>query len=84
MAILFDNKYRKITRSVNDYVNDRTDVFMSVYDGTETREKEKIISEPIKLFRANVTAYLSNRAAEVESMINAITPREEIADADAF
>lgn len=84
MAILFDNKYRKITRSVNDYVNDRTDVFMSVYDGMETREKEKIISEPIKLFRANVTAYLSNKAAEVESMINAITPIEEIADADAF
>ena len=84
MAILFDNKYRKITRSVNDYVHDRTEVYMSVYDGVETREHEKVVSEPIRLFRAEVTAYLSNRAAEIESMINAVTPIEEITDANAF
>lgn len=84
MAILFDNKYRKITRSVNDYVNDRTDVIMSVYDGVATREHEKVVSEPIKLFRADVTAYLSNRAAEIESMISAIIPIEEITDSNAF
>ncbi len=84
MAILFDNKYRKITRSVNDYVNDRTDVFMSVYDGTETREKEKIISEPIKLFRAAVTGYLNDKYSEVERMITAVCPLEEISDREVF
>ena len=84
MAILFDNKYRKITRSVNDYVNDRTDVFMSVYDGTETREKEKVISEPIKLFRAAVTGYLNDKYFAVERMITAICPLEEITDRDGF
>ena len=84
MAILFDNKYRKIIRSVNDYVNDRTDVFMSVYDGTETREKEKLISEPIKLFRAAVTGYLNDKYSEVERMITAVCPLDEIADKDGF
>ena len=84
MAILFDNKYRKITRSVNDFVNDRTDVFMSVYDGTKTREKEKVISEPIKLFRAAVTGYINNKYLEVERMITAVCPLEEITDRDGF
>lgn len=84
MAILFDNKYRKITRSVNDYVNDRTEVVMSVYDGTETREKEKVISEPIKLFRVAVTGYLNDKYLEVERMITAICPLEEITDRGVF
>lgn len=84
MAILFDNKYRKITRSVNDYVNDRTDVIMSVYDGTATREKEKVISEPIKLFRAAVTRYLNDKYIEVEKMITDICPLEEISDREVF
>ena len=41
MAIFFDDKYCKIARTVNNFIDQTTEIEMNVYKSKETREREK-------------------------------------------
>lgn len=84
MAILFDNKYHRITKNVANYDNNTTEIEMQVYASTETREREKKYKNQAKTFIKKVQQFLVDNMNNLIKEINLMQPIDSIADRETF
>ena len=84
MAIIFDDKYHKIIKTVNDFVYNTTEIEMNVYASEETRELEKRIESKREIFKGNVHNLLEQNMLNLIEKTNKIKPVKDIDDAEEF
>ena len=84
MAIIFDDKYHKITKTVTDFVHETTEIEMNVYSNEETRELEKRIENKRATFKGNVHNLLEQNMLGLMEKTSKIKPVDEIEDAEEF
>lgn len=84
MAIQFDNKYCKIARSVNDYINNTTEIQMEVYKSMETRNHEKNCIEDARQFCGKVQSYLYETATKLIAELGEIKPFKSVEERDEY
>lgn len=84
MAIFFDEKYHKITKTVTDFVNETTEIEMNVYSNEGTRELEKRIENKREAFKGNVHNLLEQNMLGLMEKTSKIKPVDEIEDAEEF
>ena len=84
MAIIFEDNYHKITKTVNDFVNDTTEIEMNVYSSEGARNLEKSIEQKRVLFKSNVHNLLEQNMLNLMAKTSLIKPIEDIEDKDEF
>ncbi len=84
MAIYFDDKYCKITKTTNNFVDDTTEIEMNVYKSKETREREKKLKDASLIFKNNAQNYLIENVKELIAETNKIQDIETIQDREEF
>lgn len=84
MAIIFEDNYHKITKTVNDFVNDTTEIEMNVYSSESARNLEKSIEQKRILFKSNVHNLLEQNMLNLMAKTSLIKPIEDIEDKDEF
>lgn len=84
MAILFEDKYHKIIKTTNNFIDNTTEIEMNVYASEEDREHEKKIEQRIKIFKGNVYNLLEQNMINLIEKTNKIKPVNEIDDAEEF
>jgi len=84
MAIEFENKYHKITKSINNFSNNTTEIEMDVYASSETREREKLLKDKAHDLIAKINEELSGNAQNLIKEINKITPIDSIKNQEKF
>lgn len=84
MAIVYENQYHKITKSIVNFVNQTTEIEMDVYKDQQNRELEKEISQRAEEVKQNISNYLVSIMDNLISETNKIQNIETIADRDKF
>ncbi len=84
MAVIFEDKYHKITKTVTDFVNNTTEIEMNVYSSEDTRNLEKNIEDKRAVFKGNVHNLLEQNMLNLMEKTSKIKPVDEIDDAEAF
>ena len=84
MAILFEDKYHKIIKTTNNFIDNTTEIEMNVYASEEAREHEKKIEQRIEIFKGNVYNLLEQNMINLIEKTNKIKPVNEIDDAEEF
>ena len=84
MAIIFENKYHKIIKTVNNFVHNTTEIEMNVYSSEEARELEKRIETKREMFKGNVHNLLEQNMLNLINKTNKIKPINEIEDSEDF
>ena len=84
MAIFFDDKYCKIARTVNNFIDQTTEIEMNVYKSKETREREKKLKDVSLAFKNNAQNYLINNVKALIEETNKIQDIETIKNREEF
>ena len=84
MAIFFDDKYCKIARTVNNFIDQTTEIEMNVYKSKETREREKKLKDASLAFKNNAQNYLINNVKALIEEANKIQDIETIKNRKEF
>ena len=84
MAIFFDDKYCKIARTVNNFIDQTTEIEMNVYKSKETREREKKLKDASLAFKNNAQNYLINNVKALIEETNKIQDIETIKNRKEF
>ena len=84
MAIFFDDKYCKIARTVNNFIDQTTEIEMNVYKSKETREREKKLKDASLAFKNNAPNYLINNVKALIEETNKIQDIETIKNRKEF
>lgn len=84
MAIIFDNKYNKIVKSVVNFEDETTEVEMRVYSSKTDRDREKNIKDSVNLFCERVQQFLIDNISKLVSETNKIQPVDTITNREEF
>ena len=84
MAIIYDNQYHKITRSINDFVDNTTNIEMDVYGSADTRETEKRNCNDVETIKVKINSLLQRNMTDLIDKTNKIKPINEIVDVEQF
>ena len=84
MAIFFDDKYCKIARTVNNFIDQTTEIEINVYKSKETREREKKLKDASLAFKNNAQNYLINNVKALIEETNKIQDIETIKNRKEF
>lgn len=84
MALIYDNQYHRITKSINDFISKTTEIEMDLYDSKDSRDYEKQNAGLIKEIKENINKYLIGNMNALIEKTNKIQPIDKINDADKF
>ena len=84
MAIFFFFIYCKIARTVNNFIDQTTEIEMNVYKSKETREREKKLKDASLAFKNNAQNYLINNVKALIEETNKIQDIETIKNRKEF
>ncbi len=84
MAIFFDNKYCKIAKTTNNFIDNTTEIEMNVYKSQETREREKTLKDASLIFKNNAQNYLIENVKTLIEETNKIQDIDTIKDREKF
>lgn len=84
MAIFFDDKYCKIAKTTNNFIDNTTEIEMNVYRSKETREREKTLKDVSLTFKSNAQNYLIENVKKLIDETNQIQDIDTIQDREKF